>query len=70
MSLGRLHYLTHVHRCNDCGRGFYLCTERDCDLAPAVCRACEMDRQDAYLSTLEQTHTQPEPNRRHAHGRF
>ncbi len=40
----------HVHACVECGRGFYLCSERDCDLAPDTCRACEMDRLDAYFS--------------------
>lgn len=45
----------HTHLCQECGREFYLCSERDCDLAPAVCRGCEMDRQDAYVTSLEPT---------------
>lgn len=50
----------HTHNCDECKRVFYLCSERDCDLAPAVCRGCEMDRQDAYMNSLEpKTNTNP-----------
>jgi hypothetical protein len=42
----------HIHKCHECGRGFYLCSARDCDVAPEVCRGCELDRQDAYLNSL------------------
>ncbi len=44
---------THAHACTECGRTFYLCSERDCALAPAVCLGCELDRQDAYFSQLD-----------------
>lgn len=40
----------HMHACKECGRPFYLCSERDCALAPDACQGCEMDRMDAYLS--------------------
>lgn len=55
----------HVHACLECGRPFYLCCERDCDLAPTVCQACEMDRQDAYFSSLAQVDA-PAPKEPHA----
>ncbi len=42
----------HTHQCSECGRPFYLCSERDCDLAPEVCRGCEMDRQDDFFDRL------------------
>lgn len=48
-----IHPPRHLHSCTECGRGFYVCSERDCSLAPEVCQGCEMDRQDAYFSTLE-----------------
>lgn len=40
----------HLHSCADCGRPFYVCTERDCDIAPAVCQGCELDRLDAHMT--------------------
>jgi len=43
----------HTHQCSECGRPFYLCSERDCEMAPDTCRACEMDRQDDYMDRLE-----------------
>lgn len=49
----RRHPLQHVHACTECQRPFFICCERDCDLAPDVCPACEMDRQDAYFSQPE-----------------
>lgn len=59
-----IYFMQHAHACTECGRVFYLCSDRDCDLAPQVCQGCEMDRQDAYLNTLEFNSTQQEP----AHG--
>lgn len=47
----------HEHACKECGRVFYLCSDRDCAIAPEVCQGCEMDRMDAYLSTLTQPDT-------------
>jgi len=43
----------HMHRCAECQREFYLCSERDCTLAPEVCQGCEMDRQDAFFDKIE-----------------
>ncbi len=43
----------HTHQCSECGRPFYLCSERDCDMAPDTCRACELDRQDDYMDRIE-----------------
>ncbi len=43
----------HTHQCSECGRPFYLCSERDCEMAPDTCRACELDRQDDYMDRLE-----------------
>lgn len=56
----RLH--RHLHACVECGREFFICSQRDCDLAPEVCAGCEQDRMDdyfneLYLSTLEQKDT-------------
>ena len=46
---------THTHRCTECGRAFYVCSERDCAMAPTVCQGCELDRMDAYLTSQELT---------------
>jgi hypothetical protein len=46
----------HTHQCSECGRPFYLCSERDCTLAPDVCQGCEADRQDDYFDRLEAQH--------------
>ena len=43
----------HVHQCAECGRDFYLCSQRDCCVAPEVCRGCELDRQDHWMNTQE-----------------
>jgi hypothetical protein len=40
----------HLHACADCGRPFYLCSERDCAVAPEICQGCELDRLDAYFT--------------------
>ncbi len=45
----------HTHQCSECGRPFYLCSERDCEMAPDTCTGCEMDRQDAFFDQVEMT---------------
>lgn len=47
----RLH--RHIHSCIECGREFFICSRRDCDLAPQVCAGCEQDRMDDYLNVQE-----------------
>lgn len=56
----------HLHACGECGRPFYLCSDRDCTLEPKVCQACEMDRQDGYLSQLETTQLTQDKDQTHA----
>jgi hypothetical protein len=58
--------LQHLHACVECGRGFYVCTQRDCALAPEVCQGCEMDRMDAYLSQPVLNLTPPTKELTHA----
>lgn len=64
----KTHPWQHAHSCLECERVFFICTERDCDLAPEVCPGCEQDRMDAYFSQLmlpvATTHT-PTPETDH-----
>ena len=49
-TMSQTRHLQHLHACQECGRPFYLCSARDCGIAPEVCQACEMDRMDHYLN--------------------
>lgn len=43
----------HMHCCVGCGRQFYICTPKDCAVAPTVCLGCEMDERDKRMTRLE-----------------